>query len=434
MKKITVGMLGLTAALLLTTGCSKSDVKETQKETTKETKAPVKETEAEVKTSETKIEMTETDEKEVKDDSDNDFSELVSMVKTNMDAEEGTALFDGKELEVKQGDLSLEIDGYELVEVTDFNQDFAIPFGRQTERGGILLVKYTLENKGAKEVFYPLTPDFTYTTASKTYKDDNSLIPEDNADYANLTSKLVSVKGKVESGKEVEGYSAIPLDPEALDKVLELGEITMDVPPVFGKEGSVSSEDKVADSTKLRLELGAKGKQKIANSEKFIEDKATKDNMGEKTLIDGKSGLSEADEKNDIKVTLTDYQFTDFKPNEAEAGRFTSFDKGVVLLSLAFDIENKGNATVATSMSGSSLSVNDGKARFINEGLLTSLKEAEDVKKGETKKFIQVFTMDKEEYDKLLKDKDYKIEVRLSDDKGETMAKGKRFEIVIPTK
>src|SRR5699024_6806607 len=127
--------------------------------------------------------------------------------------------------------------------------------------------------------------------------------------------------------------------------------------------------------------------------------------MGEKEMIKEKSDIGESEELGDYTVELDGYQFTEFTPNKDEAPRFEDFDNGIVLLTVKFNLENNGDENIGLFITSSKLEVNDGAQWLLNEGMLLDYGNDDIIEPGESGEFLQVFTLEKEQYDKIWKGK-----------------------------
>lgn len=427
MKKKAVGIISIATMAVLLGACG---TKEKQEPTKASSSTEVSST---VESSTETSESTKTADKAASGTVD--FSGLVTYIKEETDSEEAKVLNSGSEAFVsQQGPINVTLDGYELIEITDFHADYEIPFGRQTERGGVLMTKYTIKNEGDDTVYYPLIPEFTYTGATKAYSSTKSLLPEKDDEYTYIMSTILGAKSELKAGESFEGYSAVAIDPEALDAIEAQGFITMKVNRGYKVADSFKTDDAIGKEESINLPLSSDGAEEVAAAGAFFQDKATTENMGKKTLISEKKELKETQTLSDIEAVLTGYQFTEFEPNEVEAPRFENFDSGVILLTVAFDIANKSDQVVSLYGASSVLKVNDKKQSVLSEGMLMKYAMSDVVKKGETKELLQVYVMNKEEYEKIWQDKAFGIELKLYDEDSKELAKGKRWTFDLPTK
>ena len=64
--------------------------------------------------------------------------------------------------------VTVSLDGYTLVELTDFHADFSIPFNDETD-GGVIIAQYTVTNSLDKDVYYMPSFYLNFTGADKAY-------------------------------------------------------------------------------------------------------------------------------------------------------------------------------------------------------------------------------------------------------------------------
>lgn len=360
-----------------------------------------------------------------------DFSKQISEMKKETDAKSIEKIYASQDPIVKnQGEVVITLDGYEYMEIKDFNRDFAIPFEEQIERGGIMIAKYTIENKEDKDIYFTPSFDLNYVGTSKTSMGIKSLLPDEKE---NLSSIMVASKFKVTSGETKTGYLAYAFGPTAFDKIKEQTSITLTIPGVHTKPDSFKVDDMIGSPQKIELPISSQGEEKKEANGAYYQDKVTVDNMGEKTMIKEKSEINKTETLEDVGVTLEGYQFTEFVPNEVEAPRFDNVENGLVLLTAKFQTDNKSDKDIDLSMSSSVLRVNNGTQRLLSSSMLLATDRNNQIlEQGSKKEFIQVFLLDKEQYDKIWKDKEFKIEVNLRTKEGKTMGAGKELSFDLP--
>src|SRR5699024_11288024 len=103
--------------------------------------------------------------------------------------------------------------------------------------------------------------------------------------------------------------------------------------------------------------------------------------------------------------------YTTLCRSKEEAPRFEDFDEGIVLLTLKMEIENNESDPVGLTSLSSTLDVNNGKGRLLDEGLLLNYNNDDVIEPGDSGEWLQVYIMDKEEYEKMWKDKEFELEV-----------------------
>jgi len=277
-------------------------------------------------------------------------------------------------------------------------------------------------------------PDFdiSYVGATKSFSDTNTLIPDDVQIFKKLSP---SSEYELADSDEETGYMAYAFSPDQLDEILEEEEIeiavnaaaedydseTYDYKPLIGKE------------TTFNVPLSDDGAESVEESGNFYEDRATDENIGEKTMMKEKEDIGETVSLGDSNVTVEGYQFTEFEPNKEEAPRFEDFDEGIVLLTLKMDIENNESDPVGLTSLSSTLDVNNGKERLLDQGLLLNYKNDDVIEPGDSGEWLQVYIMDKEEYEKMWQDKEFELKVGpLKSDEAKDLSKGKTESIVLP--
>ena len=394
-KSVWVSMVGI--SLLMLSGCGKEKEKETP--TTKTSESTVVSSEKTKETTESKEKSADAgDWKDVNDD-----------LKKTTEAKKLTVKHESKEAIVNEkDDVKVAINGYEYVELNDISKDLRITFGDQVEKGGVLLVSTTLKNDSDKSVYTSATYSMSVIGFSSAISRMKGLISSDVVD------ELVKVKYEIKPKEEFSGYVALPIKPEAMDKIAENGEAMFELPGIYSKAESFKKEDTIVEPKEAKISLSGEGSEKAEASKAFYEDKATVENLGEKTmLVDQKDGKQA--EFEGAKVTLNGYQITEFKPNEDEAPRYKNFDTGVILLTADITIKNEGKETLNLGQTSATLSIGN-KDKLMHENML-EIKSDEELSTGKEGTKYLVFAMDKESYEKLYHDKEFKLDVSLYDQK-----------------
>ena len=396
-----------------------------------EANAEAKEEEQEDKDDGEQEEVEEEDDEEESDDqaeaSDSDFSELITYMEEETEGE-AEVLFENNEKQEHELDgVNVSLDAYTLVELKDFHTNFSIPFNDQTD-GGVILAQYTVENTTDDDVFYMPALDMSYTGATKYFSNYKDLLPEEEQLPTMLSP---SEDYLLEAGDTVTGYFTYPLGQDILDEVLDLSTVSITVPPAQAEKGEFGNP--IGSEGKFQLALNEDGADNISENEKFYQDKATFENMGDKEMIKEKSDIGEKEDiGDDYVVELEGYQFTEFTPNSEEAPRFSNFENGIVLLTVKFIVENNGSENIDLSGISSKLTVNDGAQWLLNEGMLLNYNR-DLIEPDETDELLQIFVLDQEQYEKIWKEKDFEIEVGpMKDENYQDISKGKVAEFILP--
>ncbi|WP_086349623.1 DUF5068 domain-containing protein [Candidatus Enterococcus clewellii] len=411
MKKVILALLLSTAILA---ACGNTE-KETKNSSTAESTVVSKESE---ESTEESTEETTEESKTTKKSATSAPSKRAETMKEYIEAQEMELLYAQSEPTiVEMGDFEVSVDEYELVKVTDFDSNFKIPFGDQTDEGGIILATISIANTSDKTLYYPSIPDLTFTGATKAYTNNRTVV-EDNADDSdNMGAIVVDTKGEIKAGETQTMTVNYLFSDEALSAILDLGLVTMQVPHGYTKAESFKSEDKVGDKQNIQLSVSSDGEKTASDNASFLQDKVSTDDMGTKTLDMEKKDINTTQSVDGVDAILSEYQFTFFEPNEVEAERFSNFENGTVLLTVKFVLDNKGEKTISMSSSSATLRVNNDSQRVLSEGMLTNY-TTDVVSPGEKKDLLQVFVLDQEQYEKIWREKDFSINLNLVD--GET--------------
>jgi hypothetical protein len=352
------------------------------------------------------------------------FPELIDYMKTTTDAEETKVFYEHTEPQTHEMEgVSVSLDAYSLVGIKDFHTDYSIPFDDETS-GAVILAKYTVKNDSDKEVFYMPRFDLTYSSGLVYNNDYKELLPEDQQLFEKLHPDS---KYAIKAGESVTGFVAYPFGTAELETVMGEGSALIEVPAAQAKADDFGNP--IGKEGKFTINFDEAGAKETESNKEFYQDAVSIENMGDKKMIEQKEGIGESKELGDATITLDGYQFTEFKPNEMEAPRFENFKNGIALLTVKFNVDNKGSANIALDNLRSNLYVNDGAQYQMNEGMLSPHDYGEIASAGGTGELFQVYVLDKEQYDKIWKDKAFNIELGpLYDDNAKDVSKGKKAE------
>lgn len=352
--------------------------------------------------------------------STSDFSDLIKYMEEET---EGTAkvLYENKEPQVHEMDgVTLSLDAYTLVELNDFHTDFSIPFNDQTN-GGVIIAQYTVKNELDKDVYYTPFLYLSFTGAEKDYNNFRDLLPPEEQ----LVEKLSPTNDYLlKAGETVTGYYTYPFGQDHLQDALNVSTVTVEVPAPLAVKDDFSST--IGKDGQFTLSLNDAGAEKIKANAAFYNDKVTLDDMGEKKMLKEQSGIGKSEQLGDVTVTFDGYQFTDFTPNAVEAPRFENFKTGIVLLTVKFNLDNKGSDSVSLSSMSSKLTLNDGTQYTLGEGMLLDYSYDDVIAGGQSGELLQIYLLDKEQYDKIWKNKSFEVEVGpIRNQEAKDISKGK---------
>ncbi|RLL47823.1 DUF5068 domain-containing protein [Oceanobacillus piezotolerans] len=352
--------------------------------------------------------------------SSSDFSELISFMEEET---EGTTsiLYENDEPQVHTTEaVSVSLDSYKLIELNDFHTDYSIPFNDETN-GGVIIAQYTISNEMDKDVYYMPAFYLSFTGAQKAYNNYKDLLPEDDQ----IPTMLNPSDGYLlEAGESMTGFYTYPFGAKDLKTVLDESTAVVEVPAAQAEKDDFGST--IGKDGKFTLSLSEQGAEKVEANQAFYQDKVTSSDMGEKKMLEEKDGTNESEELGDVTVTLDGYQFTEFTPNEVEAPRFVNFTNGMVLLTVKFNLDNKGSEAIGLSSTYSKLTMNDGTQYTLNEGMLLDYSYDDVIPAGESGEFLQLYILDQEQYEKIWKDKAFEVEVGpMKNEEAKDISKGK---------
>src|SRR5699024_4200547 len=358
----------------------------------------------------------DTDHKELKKELD----ELTSFMEDETEGE-AKVLFDNLNTEKHElEDFTVTLEGYRLLELNDFHHNFNIRFDDNTD-GGVILAKYRYTNYSDKDLYSMPTQTISFTGSTKANSTYHDLLPEDKRVQTELG---LDDDFLVKKGETKEGYMAYPFSPEDLKEMHKLKTVSVEVKPAQEEAGKHNNP--VGKEDKFTLSTDEEGAKKAEKNSKFYKDRVTSKDMGEKKMLEEKDGIDKTEKLGDVAITLDGYQFTEFEPNKEESTRFKNFENGIVLLTVKFDLKNEGDQTISKSSISSKLHQNDGKEYSLNEGMLTLYNNTDNIKQGDEDELLQVFTIDAEQYEKILKNKSFEVEIGpMRDKEAKDISKGK---------
>ncbi|SDC41071.1 protein of unknown function [Terribacillus halophilus] len=440
MNKKLMLLLGAMLSIFVITGCgmgnkeaSKDEKPAASEESKSEDKAAASEDNTADTTTEADTESSADQSSTTSTSSDNDtFNELIDYMKTTTEAADATVFYENLEPQTHDMDgVTASLDAYSIVGLNDFHTDYSIPFNDETN-GGVVLAQFTITNDTDQDVHYMPSMYMSIPGAPKQYNNYRNILPEEDQ----LPTKLSpDNEFLLKAGESVTGTYTYPIGESHLYGAIAAGEGTIEVPTAqtdpddiktaIGRKGSFSIDFSSIGAEETET-TGSESETTSSTdiNEGFYEDSATLENMGDKKMLDQKEGIGESQQLGDTTVTLEGYQFTEFTPNMEQAPRFEDFN-GVVLLTVKYTLDNQTDDNIGLSGLGSTLTVDDSWWQ-LNEGMLTNYRVSEIIKSGESGELLQVYVLDKEEYDKLWKDKSFEIELGpIRNEDAEDISKGK---------
>src|SRR5699024_1206349 len=106
---------------------------------------------------------------------------------------------------------------------------------------------------------------------------------------------------------------------------------------------------------------------------------------------------------------------------------------GIVLLTVNFKLDNGAKKNIGLTSTTSKLTVNDGGQWLLSEGMLTTYNNNDIIEPGDSGEILQVYVLDKEQYDKIWTDKAFEVENGpVKSDEVYDLTKGKRATFELP--
>lgn len=335
-----------------------------------------------------------------------DWNEAQELLKNNTEAEKLTTLFENTEPIINGNDqASFTVNGYQYIKVEDVSRDFRIPFGDQVKEGGVLLVSATYKNTSDKSIYAGPSFSMSVVGYDSAVSRNKALLGDD------LVSELVERKNEIKPDEELSGYVALAIKPAAMEKIAAAGTAEFELSGLYNQADSFSKEDAIVEPKKEIIALSSDGEVTKDENSKFYEDKATKDNMGTKTMLVEKE-LNKTEKFEDVNVTAEGYQISSFEPNEDQASRFSKFESGVILVTVKINIQNEGDEALDVDQTSATLTIGN-NVKMMSENMLEVDTGVDNIGKGSSATKYLVFALDKESYDKLYKDQDYLLDVNI---------------------
>ncbi len=291
--------------------------------------------------------------------------------------------------------FKVSVNEYQIVKVTDMNENSKIPFDDQNN-GYVVSTKVTIENGTKKPMYYnnnhkiQLSNDFDYIPS-----DWKTLVPEDQ--QINKIKKNKEEISLFEAGEKVTGLMSFTLTDAEFEKLKT-------VKPKYIIEGGLADNDQFKNSNPQQSPAydfiyGDEQAKQTAGQPQYYQDRLTTDNMADKKMIFEKSGINDTQEIDKVKITVEGVQYTEVIPTEANKARFSNFgDSGVVALTVKLNIDNQTSEPVSIWNLGTILSVDDNRARVLSEGM-TEPRDPKEIAAGQKGEKLHVFLFRKDEFE-----------------------------------
>ncbi|MCJ7840113.1 DUF5068 domain-containing protein [Lederbergia sp. NSJ-179] len=316
--------------------------------------------------------------------------------------------------------VSMTIDEYQIVHVTNMNESAKSTFDDQDE-GYVLTLKLMLNNQSEDDVSYAgglslLSDDATENIIRRpSLVDREQWLKDESTEDASLYS----------AGKSFTGMDAFMLTKDQFEKS-KLPILKIDA---LWRGDDVS--DRIGEQAVIPLPLSDEGKEKAEKTANLYQDKMVSDTIAEKELFFSKEDINETKEIDKVKVTLNGVQYANITPTEGNKERFTNFGDGtLVALTAKFTIENNSDTAFDQSLIGKKLHVDD-RGTMLSQGMLEPTVRG-SVEPGDTFEGLAVFLMREDEFSIF---KELKLEIGpLADEQAKKLFKEKSVLFDLPMK
>ncbi|WP_042354527.1 DUF5068 domain-containing protein [Bacillus rubiinfantis] len=406
----------LVLIVLLLSACGSDDKKEVTKPATAE-KKETKATDVEEKPKEDEAVETNTEQKV------DDGAVLNPYIEEDLNADV-EVVYTNKDPQLKHNysdDVSVQIDEYQIVHVTNMNESSKSNFDGEDE-GYILTYKMTLDNKSDQDVYY---------AGGVTLQSDDGMdyiIPRQHLVDRNQWLKDKSAKNvsQFSKGKSFTGMNAHSMTKAQFEK---LSSPTLKIDALFLND-DVSK--KLGTPAVFKLPFNDKGVEKSAKSSQLYQDKMVTDNIADKEVFFEKNDINETKEIDGVKVTLNGVQYANVTPTAAYKKSFSDFgDNGVVALTVKMTIENGSNTPFEKFLVDRKLLIDKNRGTMLNQGMLEPNYSGTS-KPGDKDEFLTVFLFRKDEFSIF---KEFELKVGpLKDSNAKELFKEKTVSFDLPVK
>jgi hypothetical protein len=383
-KRLT--LLGVTLSALLLGACgSKDEVKEKQLPTAVEEKQN--------KTEAVEAVTEQRDEGEAVDAEQNDQGDgtvLNPYIAKDLNADV-EVIYTNKDPKLKHAysdDVSIQIDKYQIVHVSNMNESSKTNFDGEDE-GYVLTYTMTLDNKSDEDVYYAggvslLSDDgVDYIIPRRHLVDRDQWLKDDSTENVSQYSK----------GKTFTGMNAHSMTKAQFDK---LNSPTLKIDALF-LDDDVSQ--RLGEAAVFKLPFNDEGAEKAAVSSQLYQDKMVTDNIADKEVFFEKVDINETKEIDGVKITLNGVQYANVTPTEAYSNSFSNFgDSGLVALTAKMTIENGSDTPFDKFLLNRKLTIDVNRGTMLNQGMLEPSYSGTS-NPGDKDEFLTVFLFRKDEFD-----------------------------------
>ncbi|MFF5995155.1 DUF5068 domain-containing protein [Lysinibacillus sp. KU-BSD001] len=317
--------------------------------------------------------------------------------------------------------FKVSVDSYEIVKVTDMNNDFYIEFDDQTE-GYVITAKVTIDNTTTQALYYPLTLLIQLTSESDYFSSGRTFVRDEYP-----KSAIETESSKWGAGEKVTGLVTYTLTNDEFNSLAT-------VKPKFVINGGVADNNQYSGSFKgnaiFDFTYSEEQAEAVANAHVFYPDRLTTANMADKELIAEYTTMNETQQLADVKVTLEGIQYAEIIPTVGNEERFRNFgDSGIVALTAKFVVDNQSSEKVSIMNIGSKVTVDQNRGNVFAQGMVEP-DHPRYIEAGEQGEKYHVFLFRKDEFG-IYKTFDLEFGPFVQDD-GKKQFKGETVKFTLP--
>lgn len=318
-------------------------------------------------------------------------------------------------------DVTIEIDEYQIVRVSNMNESRKADFDDQDE-GYVLTYKMTLDNQSDEDVYFSqgvtLQSDDGVDDLGKRQHlvDRDKWLKDESTENVSQFSKGKSFTGMIAHTMTKAQFDKLTAPTLTIDKLF----LNDDVAQTIGEEAV------------FKLPFNEQGTEKAETSSKLYQDKMVTDNIADKEVFFEKADINETKEIDGVKITLDGVQYANVTPTAAHAERFTNFGDGeLVALTVKTTIENGSETPFDKFFIERKLIIDENRGTMLNQGMLEP-NYSGLFNPGDKDEILTVFLFRKDEFDIFKK---FQLQVGpLADENAKKLFKEKSVTFDIPMK
>ena len=317
-------------------------------------------------------------------------------------------------------DVSITIDEYQVVQVTNMNESSKASFNDEDE-GYVLTYKWTLDNQSDEEVsfnggvFLYSDDAIEHLVGRSHFVDRDEWMNDDSHDTVSLYTKG-SFTGK-----------AAHMITKAQFEKLDSPRLTISTPYLEGDVSKSFGEEAV-----FFLPFTEEGTKKAESTSKLYADKMVTDSVADKELFFSKEDINEEQSIDDVKITVEGVQYATITPTAGHAERFSNFGDGpLVALTIKYKVDNGSDELISKFSIKTRLHLDQNRGSMLSNGMLEPTVNGE-IKPGESHEVLSVYLFREDEFNLL---KELKFEVGpLVDENSKNLFKEKTVQFDLPMK